>query len=347
VSARTVIVGAAGSGGHIFPALAFIRALEKTGESFDIRVVTGRRPMDEKLLGRLGPGRVARLAIEPYRGPRSLVSPRFHAALWRSLFEAGDLVGRLKPALVVGFGGYPTVPLVLAARLAGVPTLIHEQNATLGLANRVLSRVALRTALAFPPEAGPSSAGRAPGKGGFFRAGMPLRAELRVLDRAEAHALLGLDPARKTLAVIGGSQGARALNDAMGGLVRDPAFGLSWQVVHLAGEADFETVRALYAGAGKGHRVFSFYEDMSIIYSCADVVLSRAGAVTLHELAFFGKCAILVPYPGAHGHQLANARVLADREAAFLVEQKDLGALRTDGAQALVGESLRLLEGKG
>jgi UDP-N-acetylglucosamine--N-acetylmuramyl-(pentapeptide) pyrophosphoryl-undecaprenol N-acetylglucosamine transferase len=306
---------------------------------------------------------VTRLGIEPYRGPGALVSPRFHSALWRSLFEAGELIGRLKPALVVGFGGYPTVPLVLAARLRGVPTLIHEQNATLGLANRVLACVAQRTAVAF----------EAPAIRGFFQAGMPIRPDLRKVPREEVYKILGLDPAKKTLAVIGGSQGARALNDAVGGLVRESVPGPSWQFLHLSGEADFDAVRTLYLGTGISHRVFSFYEDMSIIYSCADVVLSRAGAVTLHELAFFGKCAILVPYPGAHGHQLANARVLADRGAAFLVEQKDLtagrlrellaglesdpariretgercaGALRTDGARTLVDESLRLLKGR-
>jgi len=319
--ARTrILVSAGGSGGHVFPAQAFAEAIEAADPSVETVFVTGEKfARGRDFFDEIPAGRVVRIKSAAFRGIRSALSLSFYTLLGKGFGESRSAIARFSPALVVGFGGHHTVPIVLAARAAGIPTLLHEQNATFGLANGLLSRFATRTACAFEP---PTSAARC------FRAGMPLRAGLRRAAREEAVAKLGLDLGKKTLLVAGGSQGARGVNDGVLKFVAQYGAELqkNWQIVHLTGSSDFERVDAFYETSPVPARRFAFCDDMSSAYSASDLVVCRAGAVTLHELAFFEKCAILVPYPAANGHQLHNARVLESRGAAFVVEQKDFGA---------------------
>ena len=360
---RCALVVAGGSGGHIFPAIAFAEALKKADPDTGVIFVTGHIGGGRDHFAGMGERGVLRLSSAPFRGTRSLVDPRFYSALCAGVVQACAAIDRLKPSLVAGFGGYHTVPVVLAARLKGVPSILHEQNADLGLANRFLSPLASRVVFAFPAE----------GRKNALHAGMPLRQELRRIERSRATAELGLNPARRTLVVTGGSQGARALNDAAADFVlrHGDNFAERWQVLHLTGKADFERLDARYTHAHIAVRRMEFLQDMSLAYSAADLIVSRAGAVTLHELAFFGKCAILVPYPGARAHQAANARALTDRGAAVFVEQAHFDAeflkdklewaerepdavtamgrrsaetLRTDGARVMAEESLKLMK---
>lgn len=362
-----VFVGAAGSGGHIYPALAFVDRLLQSDNALDVYVVTGQKKIEAELLGGFDPDRVLRLRLTAFRGGRSLVSPAFWAGLFTGFWDAWTFLRRFHPGLVIGFGGFPTIPLVILARLMGVKTLIHEQNRRLGLANRLLSAFATRVAVTFevPPSRLSSKT---------IRVGMPLRRTLRKIDRLRALIEMGLDAGKRTLLIMGGSQGSRFLNRTAQGFIEGYGDRIreSWQLIHLSGGADFGALKAFYSQNSISCKLFSFFEDMSIIYACADLVVCRAGAVTLHEVAFFERCAILVPYPEARQHQVENAEVLAGQEAAFVIPQEGLNAGRLDGilgsfeadperasrmarkagmildtrgAEALVRESLRLMGG--
>lgn len=323
-----VVAATGGSGGHIYPALAFAEAIERRRPDSSVFYTIGSRPIEGEIMRSVPGERAFRLRARPI--------------FFLSDFAyAKDLLGSLRPDAVVGFGGYASVPTVLAARALGIPVLIHEQNAVTGLANRALAPFATRVAVTFP------SSGRSGQK--TVRTGMPLRTTLRTVSRDAALGALGLDRGRRTLLVCGGSQGARALNEAVREFVREapPAFVRGWQVVHLSGAAGFEAEKSFYAGVSVPYRLFSFYEDMSIIYSGADVVLSRAGSVTLHELAFFGKCAALVPYPGARAHQADNAGFLASNGAASVIPQAELTPARVAALVEEAEKSLEFVRGTG
>ncbi len=312
---KRLVVATGGSGGHIYPALAFAEEFERREPGSHLFFTIGSRPIEEQLMRKVPKENVFKL----FGKPRN-----FH----RDFGYARDLLRSLRAEAVVGFGGYTTVPVVVAAWSLGIPVLIHEQNAAPGLANRLLAPLATRVAVSFPisKPSGPKA----------VQTGMPLRSALRRVERVEALRALGLDPARKTFLICGGSQGARALNEAVQTFVRGAGNGFArdWQIVHLAGAADFEAQKAFYEGVSVPHRLFSFYEDMSIIYSGADLVLSRAGSLTVHELAFFAKSAALVPYPGARAHQAANAEILREKGAAKIIWQNELGAERVAGLVA-------------
>lgn len=337
--APRIAIAAGGSGGHLYPALSVARALREAAGA-EVLFVTGRKKIEEDILKAESPSTVLRLRAAAYRGWKSLLSPSFVASIFADFVDTFGFLKRSHPDFAIGFGGYHSIPLIAAARLLGIPTLIQEQNAELGLANRLLMRMAASAACAFRAAAERAGVRKA------WASGMPMRGDLRGAARGEALAALGLDPARKTLAVMGGSQGARAVNDA----VREWAGarggrGGAWQIVHLAGEADAAGLQAYYDEQKIPSRVFSFYADMSIIYAGADLIVSRAGAVTLHEIAYFSKPAVLIPYPLARGHQIQNARALADAGGAVLILQEELasGRLRTE-LDKLLADSARLEE---
>lgn len=360
-----LIVGAAGSGGHIFPALAFIEKLVETEPHLDVYVLTGEKVLEKNLLKSFRTDRILIFPLRSYKGVRSFFWPPFIFSLIRGFLKAFGLLKNIRPNLVIGFGGFHTMPLILTARMMGIRTLIHEQNAAFGSANKLLSLFATKTATAFVPIQGNDQKR-------FFQTGMPLRHNLRRVSQIEAIEILDLDPRKRTLLITGGSQGSRAINQAVIECLQQygQALRSGWQFIHLSGKVDFESLKSFYTEMDVQYRLFSFYDDMSIIYACADLVLCRAGALTLHELAFFEKCAVLVPYPAAHDHQSLNARVLTDHEGAFLIEQARLDAssifsvlksaennpekiirmglkgrslLKTDGSEQLVTESLSLI----
>lgn len=341
-----ILIACGGTGGHLFPGLAVTEAL--MARRHQVRMLVSEKAVDQTALAALagGAGR-SQFAAQPiaaigYGGPRHLI--RFCSRLAGATCECAAVCEEFMPDAVLGMGGFTSAPAVLAARWRRAPTLIHESNAVPGKANRYVGTLVDHVAVGLA-ECAP-----------FFRrkpvtvTGTPVRLALRGGRVPDAGARLGLGRGRLTVLVVGGSQGARALNDAM-------ASTLPWlkgwaeriQFLHLSGARDEESVRDCYAQNGFAARVMPFCAEMELAYSAADLVIARAGAATLTEIAAFGLPSILVPYPQAAGnHQWHNAQVFARRGAARVIEQAalDTGLHATRGER--LGELLtQLLEDEG
>jgi UDP-N-acetylglucosamine--N-acetylmuramyl-(pentapeptide) pyrophosphoryl-undecaprenol N-acetylglucosamine transferase len=306
---KTIMVMAGGTGGHIFPALAVAHQLRDAGW----RVVWLGNPegMEAKLVPQHG-FEMVNLKFAALRGKglvRKLLLP---LNLLRGFWQALKAIRQVKPNVVLGMGGYITFPGGMMAALTGVPLVLHEQNSVAGLANKVLAGVADRILTGFPEVFA---------KGAWV--GNPVRPEIaKIAPPAER---LAERSGPLHVLVIGGSLGAQALNEmvpqgmALLGESDQP------QIVHQAGEKHLEALKANYAAVGVQAHCVSFIEDMAGAYEWADLVICRAGALTIAELAAAGVASILVPFPHAvDDHQTGNAKFLVHAGGAFLLPQTDL-----------------------
>lgn len=302
-----VLLAGGGSGGHVFPALAVGAELASRG----VRVSFAGAPqgMEARLVPRAGIA-FHGLPARPLVGRGPLDKVRAAGTLLRSTLAARRLVRRLGADAVVGTGGYASAAAVLGARLARRPAMLVEPNARAGAANRFLSRFVAAAAIADPGAARDLACETE-------LTGVPVRPEFfavhEALPGAPAPALL----------VLGGSQGAQALNRTLPpALAAVAARGVAFTLVHQAGERHAEPTREAYAAAGFGAdrvRVVPFVDDVAAAMAAADLVLSRAGAITLAEICAAGRPALLLPLAIAGGHQVENARSLAARGAAALL----------------------------
>jgi UDP-N-acetylglucosamine--N-acetylmuramyl-(pentapeptide) pyrophosphoryl-undecaprenol N-acetylglucosamine transferase len=323
---------AGGTGGHVFPALAVAELLRERGaEVFWI----GTRP---GLEARLVPGRgfpIEWISIEGLRGKG--LRQRL-AAPWRllsALREAAEILRRRRPAMVLGMGGFASGPGGLMARVLGLPLVIHEQNRVPGMTNQWLSRVAARVFEAFP--------GSFPTGRGAVACGNPVRREIAALPAPETR-MVGRGAPRRLL-ILGGSLGAKILNETVAEAVAMLKAGSRPLVRHQAGERTLEVARAAYARADIAAEVTPFIDDMAEAYGWADLVICRSGALTVSELAAAGVGSVLVPYPYAvDDHQTGNARYLSDAGAARLMPQAQFSAESLSGVLAeLLQDPRRLL----
>ena len=307
-----LLLAGGGTGGHLFPAVALAEQLRREEPDSAVLFVGTERGLEFRLLPELGwPLRT--VAMRGWAGASLAARCKGLAGLGRSLLQSQRILSEFRPDVVVGVGGYASVPVLLAARLSGVPYLIHEQNAWPGLANRLLGRAAQRVCLSFP------EAGQAFRHVRKVVTGNPVRAAMEQCPELPAGTL--------QLLVFGGSQGARAINRALvGALPQLQALRGALRIVHQAGADEVETVQAGYREAGwAAVEVGPFITDMAAAYAAASLVVCRAGATTLAELTACGRPAILIPYPYAAGnHQVANATALAAKGAALMIEESSL-----------------------
>lgn len=310
MSAVRVMIMAAGTGGHIFPGLAVAAVLRRRGVEVSwLGTPTG-------LENRLVPAadlKLERITITGLRG-RGLAG--WLAAPWRvvrAIFQARKLIGKHRPDCVLSMGGYVAGPGGLAARLQGVPLVVHEQNAVAGLTNRWLRPLAKRVMTGFPDTLS-----------GGEHVGNPVRDAIAALPDPDRR--FEGRQGRLRLLVIGGSLGARAFAEVVPeAIARLPESGRP-QVLHQAGR-QVEATRAAYQRAGVDGEVVEFIEDMAAAWAQADVAVCRAGALTVAELTVAGLAAVLVPFPDAvDDHQYTNARYLVDGNAAWLVREADFDA---------------------
>ncbi len=316
MSARKVVIAAGGTGGHFYPGLVLAQTLRERGWQPLMLVRRG-----DAALPTLEREAIAACEVDlaglPRRPSRQLFT--FAAKLLGSLALLRRVLKDFRPDAVAGMGGYLTFPAVAAAAWAGVPRVLHESNAVLGLANRACAALGAELYWGLPPF-----------HGGGTVCGTPIRPALwKAASREDAARALGLDAGRPTVLVFGGSQGARGINRqapaALSSVARALAGGL--QVIHLAGRGSAAEVEPLYAGAPIRAVVKDFWEAMELAYAAADAVVCRSGASTLAELCAQRKPAVLVPYPAAAaGHQEANARVLERCGAAQVVLERDIPA---------------------
>lgn len=309
-----VVIAGGGTGGHLFPALAVHAALQRGGTGTRTLFVGAATGIEATILPRLGHA-FHGLKVRQVKGTTWGGKARALLGLPVVVREADRLLREFQAEAVLGVGGYASFPTVLAARLRRIPTLLHEQNAYPGLANRWLGRLASAVAVSFPRAAG------------FFPAdrvevtGNPVRAEIRPGDAREARRRLGLSPQRFTVFVFGGSQGAHRLNEGtMQALPLLTAEREELQFLHGTGERDLAAVQQAYGRGGFQARAEAFFQDMATAYQAADFVIGRAGASTVFELAAAGKPALLVPYPfAANDHQRLNAEAAVTAGAAWLL----------------------------
>ena len=305
----TLMVMAGGTGGHIYPGLAVADALRDRGW----RVVWMGNPdgMEARIVPASG-YEVAWVRFAALRGKGLLRKLLLPLNLLRGFAQALGQIRRIKPDVVLGMGGYVTFPGGMMAALLGRPVVVHEQNSVAGLANKVLAGIADKVVTGFPNVL----------KKGEW-AGNPVRAEITAVAPPAAR-FAGRSGALKVL-VVGGSLGAAALNDAMPKALALLALADRPQVTHQAGTRQIDALRAAYRTAGVEGELLPFIDDMAERYAGADLVICRAGALTVAELAAVGVASVLVPFPYAvDDHQTGNARFLADAGAAVLLPQTEL-----------------------
>jgi UDP-N-acetylglucosamine--N-acetylmuramyl-(pentapeptide) pyrophosphoryl-undecaprenol N-acetylglucosamine transferase len=313
-----VVIAAGGTGGHIFPAISLADALVRD-HGADVRFIGSRDGQEATRIPAAG-YRFDGVRVAPLAREISFRAAKAPVIAARSMFACAPLVRGADVA--VGMGGYVSVPSMLAAKRAHVPIVLHEPNAVLGLANRLLARSASAIGIAFD-----DARGRIRGGARVETTGYPVRRA--ILDvpghrgelAAEAHEVLGLDSDRRTIMVTGGSQGALHLDRVVAATLPVFAERTDLQLLILAGPGrDAELIGASERAAGARAVVFPFLDRMELAYAAADLVVSRAGATTIAEIAVCGLPAVLVPYPHAtENHQAANARELARIGAAVVV----------------------------
>lgn len=319
---RPVLIMAGGTGGHVFPALAV--AAELTARGVAVAWLGTRRGLESRVVPAAGYP-LETMRVSGLRGKgvlRLLLAPfMLMLALWQALV----IQLRLRPRAVLGMGGFAAGPGGVIAWLLRRPLLIHEQNSVAGLTNRWLAPLARTVMVAFPASL--------PASCRPLHTGNPVRHEITQLPDPEER-FANRSGALRVL-VIGGSLGARALNETVPAAVQQLVAADALQVHHQTGRDDVETVQAAYAAQGVDARVEAFVEDMAAAYAWADLVVCRSGALTVAELAVVGVASVLVPYPYAtDDHQTGNARFLADAGAAVLMPQSTLSADKLAGLLA-------------
>ncbi|MBE0488780.1 MAG: undecaprenyldiphospho-muramoylpentapeptide beta-N-acetylglucosaminyltransferase [Halomonas sp.] len=304
---------AGGTGGHVIPALSLARGL--AAEGVEVAWLGSPRGIENRLVPEAGIP-LHRIAVAGLRGNGAagwLLAP---LNLTRAVWQARQVIRTFDPQLVVGLGGFASGPGGLAAWLSRRPLVIHEQNAVAGLTNRALSRLARRVFAAFPQAFGE--------RGEVI--GNPVREEIAALGEVPraAEAMRGR---RRRLLVVGGSLGAQALNECLPEALARMPEGARPEVRHQAGRNKDAATRQAYVEQGVDAEVISFIDDMAEAYAWADLVVCRAGALTVAELAAAAKPALFVPFPFAvDDHQTANARALVEEGAAELLPQTELSA---------------------
>lgn len=313
-----ILIATGGSGGHIFPALSTAVQLRALGHQV---VFTGTPGLATEKISRERFDFISLCAKGiSFSSPRRLFSSL--GCMIRALFQALRILKSQHPDVVAGFGGYGAFPVVLAAALSRYPTLIHEQNVVPGKANYVLSKIVKKIAVSFSASKKHFNARKT------VLTGCPCRAQRKSVNNDELLEKFGLDKGKKTILVLGGSQGSHKINEEFLKAVPLLKKDLEFQVIHLSGKNDYLKLKEAYRGLDVRVCLFDFYDAVEEVYALADLVVSRCGAVTVTEIILFELPCILIPYPFAGGHQRENARVLSEAGAGKIIDEKDITALR-------------------
>ncbi len=314
-NSQKIIIACGGTGGHLFPGIAVAQELKARGHKVLLLI-------SEKKVDAQASQKYSDLRFETVRAIAKppTFSLKMVSFLWRlrkTIKQCGLIIDREEASVVLGMGGFTSFPPVVAGSKKGLRTYVHDSNAIPGRSNRMTAKrctavlVGLEEAATHFPDIE------------VIHTGTPVRNELEKLpSRQAACEKFGLDPLKKTLLVMGGSQGARRLNE----LVAEGTEGTAWQVLHLTGQADFERL-SKQVGKRDGYKILAFCEGMAAAYAASDFCVARSGASSLTELSHAGLPALLVPFPfAADDHQTANARVFEKAGAAILTHEKDLEA---------------------
>jgi UDP-N-acetylglucosamine--N-acetylmuramyl-(pentapeptide) pyrophosphoryl-undecaprenol N-acetylglucosamine transferase len=330
-----ILIAGGGTGGHVYPAIATIEALEEKGQ-FDFLFVGGKKGMEMNLIPKYGIV-MKSIWVSGFQRYFTLRNLLFPLKLLVSIIQSWKIIHDFNPAVVVGTGGYVTGPVLYVASKLGRPVLIQEQDVFPGVTTRLLKRYADRICIAFE------------GAKEYFEdhlekivvTGNPVRKSLKAKSKSDALKRWNFDAGKPVLFVFGGSQGARAINQAMVEILPNLVDEHNVQVLWQTGEKEYNRVLAgmSYDLPGVAVKVLPFIHEMEDAYSAADIIVSRAGAITLAELAMVQKPVVLIPYPFAAGkHQEHNARFIEQEGAAVMIRQGE------EWSQKLLDTLIRLLD---
>jgi UDP-N-acetylglucosamine--N-acetylmuramyl-(pentapeptide) pyrophosphoryl-undecaprenol N-acetylglucosamine transferase len=321
MSPKTALIMAAGTGGHVFPGLAIAKALEAKG--FSIVWLATPAGMENKLVAKAG-YRIETVAMSGVRSKGVLAWALLPMRLLRAFWQSLRVLRRVKPSVVVSMGGYIAFPGGMMAVLLGKPLVVHEPGAHAGLTNRVLALIADRVLVGFPdsfaqrPKNALARALPQPARVEWL--GTPVREDIARISAPETR--IGARQGRMRLLVVGGSLGAQTMSALVVEALKTIPPSSRPEVIHQSGEKNFDELKALYAAADIEADVRAFIDDMAEMYAWCDVLVCRAGAITVAEIAAAGLASILIPLPWfVAEEQLANAKFLADHDAGVLVSQ--------------------------
>lgn len=331
-----LIFAGGGTGGHLYPALAIadrVKALISPLHPVDIQFVGTRKGIEYRISDELGYP-ISFIQMQGIARALTLRNLLVPFIVLIGLFQAWRLIGRISPQMVIGTGGYVSWPVLKAAQLKHVPTVIQEQNSFPGIATRRLAAGAQVVYLGFDDARAHLSS-----SANCMLTGNPVRAELRNAKRAEALSAFNLDHNKKTILVFGGSQGARAINQAVLTAMLAGDISQNYQLLWLTGKREYTEVLERTKDKAASHALFPYEHRMNLVYAAADVAIARAGALTLAELEMCGVPAILIPYPHAAGdHQRKNAESYTALGFAEVVEENNLAG------SSIITRAIQLIE---
>jgi undecaprenyldiphospho-muramoylpentapeptide beta-N-acetylglucosaminyltransferase len=337
-----ILIASGGSGGHIFPAVALAEALRLKDPSTEIMFVGSDKALDRRIFEKEGFSYSLLSSNKlPYKASFEMLT--FFLKISADIFKSLSIIIKYRPDAVIGFGGYVSAPVIVAAYTLRVPRMIHEQNVVPGRSNAIIFRFVDKIAISFEET---RKYIRLYANKTVFT-GNPIRASLLKDDKSGNIKKLGLDPQKFTILVIGGSQGAHNLNKAflrsLSDLREDVRSIL--QIIHITGVADYGWASEAYKELSIEHRVYSFLDRIEEAYSASDLIVTRSGASAIFEIAYFGRPMILIPYPFALSHQSENARIFSTRGAAIEIDEKDLSRdLMKEKIEALLRDRNKLSE---
>lgn len=316
---KKVIISGGGTGGHIFPAISIANALKALHPDMEILFVGALGRMEMEKVPAAG-YKIIGLPIMGFQRKLTLANIKVVFKLMYSLIKARSIIADFKPDVAVGVGGYASGPLLKIASQKGIPTVIQEQNSYAGVTNKLLAKKAAKICVAY------EGMERFFPKEKIIMTGNPVRQDLENIagKRGEAASFFGLDSSKKTILVLGGSLGARTLNESLAEKL-DVLKKENIQVIWQTGPRYFEEMKQKTDASGATNiKTMAFISHMDLAFAAADLVVSRAGAGTISELCLVGKASVLVPSPNvAEDHQTQNALALAKRDAAIMVKDAE------------------------
>ncbi|HKK44359.1 MAG TPA: undecaprenyldiphospho-muramoylpentapeptide beta-N-acetylglucosaminyltransferase [Balneolaceae bacterium] len=337
MSKLKVLIAAGGTGGHVYPAIAIADALREANNDVEILFVGTKSHMEWEVVPRAGYD-ITGIWISGFHRRLTLKNLLFPVKLGTSLIQSLSILQNFGPDVVISCGGYAAGPIGWVAAQKGIPLAIQEQNSFPGVTNRLLGKKAEIIFIAFKDAESYFPAGKTK------LAGNPTRKSLRKADRQNAYKKFGLDPKKSTLLVLGGSGGAKSINEAMLKHVKELHDDMELQIIWQCGKRYYDTLRRdIHARDFDRLILTDFLHDMPEAYAVADLVVSRAGALSCSELALTGKPSILVPSPNVAGdHQTKNAESMVKEGAAELVEDVKLDEALTELVKKIISDEERL-----
>ena len=331
-----MIFAAGGTGGHLYPALAVADEVRRRWPEAVITFIGARGKIEERVVPAHGYPFVG-IPVSAFKRRLSVGTLVAPVKLAAAVVKAVVVIMKRKPGAVIGTGGFVCAPVIMAAQVLGIPTILQEQNSFPGVTTRVLARWATEVHLTFE------------GSQQYFKrrdniriSGNPTRAEIGSVGRADGAAFFGIDPARKTVLVFGGSQGAASINAAMLPLAA-PLAGEGIQIIWQTGNGEFDGIQNAMRPVERLVRVHAFIDKMAMAYAACDLAVCRSGATTIAELTRIGIPALYIPYPfAAADHQSKNAREAAGAGAAILIEDRDAARRLPTVIRELLGDTGRL-----